>query len=462
MNRISFQKIQLGFDLTLCSVCLLLALHNCTFTTPLYFLWLLRIWTSFLLYRRTTMGLYAIGLLSAVGLLSFAFSEEITKLMLDIAKVCTSFFGGDGRQFVHDVLKEAEERKYEDVMYNVVGCVMYMWLAIYPLVQYVILSAKKRLVQSSWSKRNTLLLCLYLLVLISTYIAVGYRGFWGFLVAALGVGALPYLFKDADFKRLLSRGEKVYLSLFLVLVASYMFGYDITTQAVIAVISLPAVSYVIVNRSCLRRASHQELGMVILGSMVFWTAQYTTNMFRVLLLMLSLGLVGVAVVKFVHATQRKWRGLFLFLFASLVVPITSLGYNPFSVLHASRSWYTPTEYYWGGDGLLHVVCDEGYGIRDRYDIVMPTHFCLIQCLDATKPYVKARDYNNEEWSKYWILYDIERQEYVVDDCSRDIYPCGKQLFLLQKDTCALYLKYRYWYDWSSEATQYVITDTIPR
>ena len=462
MNRISFQKLQLGFDLTLCSVCLLLTLHNCTFTTPLYFLWLLRIWTSFLLYRRTTMASYPIGLLVVVGLLAFAFGEEITKILLDVVKVSLSFFGGDGRQWVHEVLKEAEAHDYKDILYIVVGWVMYVWLAICPLVQYVILSAKKRLMQSSWSKRNTLLLCFYWLVVAAAVVVVGYKVFWGFLVAALGVFALPYLFKGVDFNRLLSHGEKVYLSLLLVLVASYMFGYDITTQAVIAVISLPAVSYVIVNRSCSRCATHQELCLVVLGGMVFWTAQYTTNMFRVLLLMLSLGLVGVAVVKFVHATQRKWRGLFLFLFASLVVPITSLGYNPFSVLHASRSWYTPTEYYWGGDGLLHVVCDEGYGIRDRYDIVMPTHFGPIQCLDATKPYVKARDYNNGEWSKYWILYDIERQEYVVDDCFRDIYPCGKQLFLLQKDTCALYLKYRYWYDWSSEATQYVITDTIPR
>ena len=147
---------------------------------------------------------------------------------------------------------------------------------------------------------------------------------------------------------------------------------------------------------------------------------------------------------------------------TLVVPITSMGYNPFTVLHASRARHIPTEYYWGGDGLLHVVCNDGYGIRDRYGIVMPTHFGPIQYLDVTKPYVKAKDYSKKEWSKYWILYDIERQEYVVDDCFRNIYPYDKCTFLLQKDSSTLYMKYRYWYDWSSGAEQYTITDTIPQ
>ena len=462
MNRISFQKIQLGLDLTLCSVCMLLTLHNYTFTAPMYLLWALRIWASFLLYRRTTMTSYPTGLLAVVGLLSLAFGEEMTKLLLDVVKVSLSFFGGDGRQWVHEVLKEADAHDYKDILNIVVGCVMYVWLAICPLVQYVILSAKKRLMQSSWSRRNALLLCLYLLVVAAAVVVVGYKVFWGFLVASLGVCALPYLFKGVDLLRLLTHGEKAYLSLLLVLVASYMFGYDITTQAVIAVISLPAVSYVIVNRSCSRYATPKELCLVILGGMVFWTAQYTTNMFRVLLLMLSLGLVGIAVVKFVHATQRKWRGLFLFLFVALVVPITSMGYNPFSVLHASRARHIPTEYYWGGDGILHVVCNDGYGIRDRYGIVMPTHFGPIQYLDVTKPYVKAKDYSKKEWSKYWILYDIERQEYVVDDCFRNIYPYDKYTFLLQKDSSTLYMKYRYWYNWSSGAEQYTITDTIPQ
>lgn len=455
MDKTTFQKIQLGIDLSLCSMCLLLTLHNYPFYTTMYFLWVLRIWTSFLLYRRSTMAVYSIGLSAIVGLLAFTLSPCITDILLDAVKIATSLFGGDGRLLVHEIWQDAWEGEYLYTVNSVIGWLTYLWIVVAPLVQYVILSVKKRMIPSSWSKRRSLLLCLYLVGVMLLIDIGSYQGFLGFLFAVVGVYALPYLFKEVDFKHLLTRGEASCIMLLLVLIACYVTGSDISRQAVVAVVSLPAVCYVIFNYSCCRRPTYQELAWVVLGSMTFWTAQYTTDIFRVLLLLLSLGLVGIAIGKFVNATQRRWRALALFILAAFIVPISSLGYNPYSAMHVSRN-YDYVGYLWGNRGLLRVCGRDGFGLRDRYGMVTPLLDKKMEFIDAEKPFVKIGTR-----SSGWQLYDIVNHEFITDTFYEDIQPYGENVFRLQKDSCFQYMKYKDLYIGNSEEEQYVITDTIP-
>lgn len=458
MNETIFQKLQLGIDLTLCSLCLLLTLHNYTFSAAMYFLWILRIWTSMLMYRRSTMAVYSIGLSAIVGLLVFPFSPGITTIVLDVAKVVISLFGGDGRMLAYEIWEGVREYDCIRTIHHVIGCLTYLWLVICPLIQYICLYAKKRLVQSSWNRRSSLLLCLYIVGVMLLTLISGYRSFVHLFIAAWSVYALPYLFKEIDVKRLLTRDEASYIMLLLVLVVCYISGSRISRQAVVAVVALPAVCFAIFNYSCSRRPVYREVALVVLGSMTFWLAQYTTNMFRVLLLILSLGLIGIAVGMFVNATQRKWRGLALFLLAAFVVPISSLGYNPYSAMEASRLGHDFVGYHLGYKGLLRVRGRDGFGLRDRYGIVIPAQYGAITFLDEMKPYAKVCD--NKQWNG-WDLYDIERKELITDEAYDNIHLYGKDVIRLQKDSCTLYMKYRNYYDWSSEAAQYVITDTIP-
>ena len=456
MTKKTFQKIQLGVDLTLCSLCVLLTLHNYTFLAAMYCLWILRIWTSMLMYRRSTMAVYSIGLSAVVGLLAFSFSPCTTTIVLDVAKVVISFFGGDGRMMVQKIWEDAREYGYTRTVHHVIGCLTYLWLVVCPLIQYICFYAKKRLVQSSWSRRSSLLLCLYLVLVIVIVIIGSYKDFLSLFIAALGMYTLPYLFKEIDFSCLLTRGEASYIMLLLVLVVCYISGSRISRQAVVAVVALPAVSYAIFNYSCNRRPIYREMALVVLGSMTFWFAQYTTNMFRVLLLILSLGLIGIAVGMFVNATRRKWKGLVLFLVAAFVVPISSLGYNPYSATHTSRMLDYYVGYRLGSWGLLQVHGSNGFGLRDRYGMVLPAEYGSIEFLDGMKPYAKVKEGMSE-----WRLYDVERKEFVTDDIYCDIYLYGKNVIRLQKDSCELYVKYNNYYHWDSEVMQHVITDTIP-
>ena len=455
MDKTTFQKIQLGIDLSLCCLFLLLTMHKYTFTPLIYMLWALRIWTSFLLYRRSSMAVYSIGMSAIVGLLVFLFSPHITEMLLDIAKVVTSMFGSDGRMLVHEIRMDARNGEYWNTLYKVVGCITYLWLVVGPLVQYIVLSVKKRVIQSSWSNRSSLLLCLYLVGVMLVVVIGSYKDFLGFLFAVVGLYALPYLFKEIDFKHLLTRGEASYIMLLLVLIACYIEGSNISRQAVVAVVSLPAVCYAIFNYSCCRRPTYQELAWVVLGSMTFWMAQYTTDMLRVLLLLLSLGLVGIAIGKFVNATHRKWRAVALFILAAFIVPISSLGYNPYSAMHVSRH-YDYVGYLWGDRGLLRVYGKDGFGLRDRYGMVTPVQQKSIEFIDKDKPFTKIGTR-----SSGWKLYDIERQEFITDVLYEDIQPYGKNVIRLQEDSCYYYMKCKDLYSWNSEEEQYIITDTIP-
>ena len=455
MNKTTLPKIQLGIDLSLCSMCLLLTLHNYTFALTMYLFWMLRIWTSLLMYRRSSMAVYSIGMSAIVCLLVFPFSPYIIGMLLDVVKVVISLFGGDGRMLVHEIRMDARDGEYWNALCNVVGCITYLWLVVSPLVQYIVLSVKKRVVQSSWSMRRSLLLCLYLVGVMFLVVISGYKDFLSFLVAALGVYALPYLFKEIDLKHLLTRGEASYIMLLLVLIACYIAGSDISRQAVVAVVSLPAVCYAIFNYSCCRRPPYQEITLVVLGSMTFWMAQYTTDMLRILLLLLSLGLIGVVLGKFVNATHRKWRGVVLYLFVAFIVPISCLGYNPYSAMHVSRH-YDYVGYLWGERGLMRVYGRDGFGLRDRYGMVTPLQRGSIEFIDSWKPFVKIGSRGLG-----WNLYDIERQEFITDVLYEDIQPYGENVIRLQKDSCCHYVVYEKYYSWGDAKMQYVVTDSIP-
>lgn len=243
--------------------------------------------------------------------------------------------------------------------------------------------------------------------------------------------------------------------LLLVLTACYIAGSDISRQAVVAVIGLPAVCYAIFCYSCSRRSTYHEIALVVLSGMTFWMAQYTTDMSRVLLLLLSLGLAGIAIGKFVNATHRKWRAVALYVLVAFIIPISSLGYNPYSAMHVSRK-YDYSGYLWGDKGLLGVHGKDGFGLRDRYGMVVPAQYGPIEFLDCTKPYVKVR-----ERIDAWGIYDIERKELVADEIYEDIQPYGKNTIRLLRDSCYRYVVYENYYNWDSEEKQYVVTDSIP-
>lgn len=470
----TFQKMLLSIDLSVCSVWLLLSLHNHPYVPVLFFYGLLRVWTSFLLYRRSAMAIYPIVMLTVAGWLICLGLPDTPEFLLDVVKIGASLFGGDGRMLAHQIRYAAGgEGWYVDALRSIVYWFVILWLALSvdAWIRYIYLWIRRRLVKSSWSVRRSLLLCLYLmgLLVVATVGCEGLlyqdynqvaRDFFGLFVFLSGICALPYLFREVDFKHWLTRGEQSYILLMLVLAMCYFSGYSITQQAVMALLTLPSACYLVFNYSCARKPSRHELMLIVLACMIFWGAQYAMNMWRMSLLLLSVGLMGVVAIRFVSATRYKWRGVGLFLFTAFIVPVSSLGYNPYSAVDAARLWDFE-DYVYGNKGLLYVYDEDGVGIRDRYGMIMPADFCEIDFVCNRKPYARARDVRHK-WNPSWRLYDIERQEFVTGECYERIDLCGENVLRMQVDSCTnRYIKFDWWYDRFSDSEHYVITDTIP-
>lgn len=118
-------------------------------------------------------------------------------------------------------------------------------------------------------------------------------------------------------------------------------------------------------------------------------------------------------------------GIGLFLGLAFVIPILCIGYNPYSVLQASRERVCK-DYIYSPGGLLYVEGEQGRGIRDRYEMILPAEYDRIEILVPTKPYFKVKKGN------LWYIYDLIAHELVTEEGFGDVIPYGEDAFLLKK------------------------------
>lgn len=108
-----------------------------------------------------------------------------------------------------------------------------------------------------------------------------------------------------------------------------------------------------------------------------------------------------------------------------------MGYNQFNCIESKRL-YSFTDYSYSYRGLLKVSCKNGIAIRDRFGYITPTDIDKIEPMgDSTKPYNKVKVCDG------WGIYDLERQEYVVEPNSliSDILPYDKHVWKLMDKNC---------------------------
>jgi hypothetical protein len=91
---------------------------------------------------------------------------------------------------------------------------------------------------------------------------------------------------------------------------------------------------------------------------------------------------------------------------AFVLPIMSLGYNPYTVTDAVRS--CPFEYNYAPHGLLLVKGVNGMGIRDRYGIILPAGYDDVRVIDARQSYVRVLK------KGLWGIYNLEKHQMVVE------------------------------------------------
>ena len=139
---------------------------------------------------------------------------------------------------------------------------------------------------------------------------------------------------------------------------------------------------------------------------------------------------------------------------AFIMPILSIGYNPYSVLEAKRLWHFD-RYYGAPNGLLCVKNDSYIGLRDRYGVILPIEYHRIELLTPSKPYCKVK--RNDKWQ----IYDIERHEFVSDECFDDVVSCDNFTYQLKSDSGDKYLVMPRFYNRYDRIQPAIISSEIP-
>jgi hypothetical protein len=236
-------------------------------------------------------------------------------------------------------------------------------------------------------------------------------------------------------------------------VIGYVCGFGMELKSAITVCTLPAAFFALVNWYVRREIAYKDMLLIVGASVVFWCAQYTTDMVRILLLLASLAIMAVPVIRFAIDTKKNWTSAGLYVIIALIMPVFCLGYNPYSVLEAGRTRSFKTDL-GSTRGLLYVQSDDNVGLRDRYGVILPVKYERVELLTPSKPYCKVMKDGK------WQIYDIERHELVSEEWFEDIIPCDEYVYRLKSQNGDKYLLLHWSYS-RYDRQRTVIVDEMP-
>lgn len=250
-----------------------------------------------------------------------------------------------------------------------------------------------------------------------------------------------------------TRSEVACLLAIVMFVIGYVCGFGMELKSVIMVCTLPAAFFALMNWYVRREIAYKDILLIVGASVVFWCAQYTTDMVRILLLLASLAIMAVPVIRFAIDTKKNWTSVGLYVIIALIMPVFCLGYNPYSVLEAGRTRSFKTDL-GSARGLLYVQSDDNVGLRDRYGVILPVKYERVELLTPSKPYCKVMKDGK------WQIYDIERHELVSEEWFEDIIPCDEYVYRLKSQNGDKYLLLHWSYS-RYDGQRTVIVDEMP-
>lgn len=434
MEHSRFSKMMLVADLSVCCIWLVFIMHNSIGTVwcrpAVWAAPLLRIWLSFLTYRRSRMALAPIIMLSLLALGSLlgramsGFVLFVQPLLL-MLQVVPQLFGeslitADNMQEVWSTMSEYTA---------LIGIVVSVWLILLPLGIYIYRSFRKEIVPSSFSVRKRVGLYAFLVgtFLVETFVVTDFR-----YVHIAILLFIPVIFNSGKLEGLITQGEKVFLIFLLLLEVACICALDYSLASVIMVMVFPLAFYTMGCRIAGKDIVYCDVLMIISASVLFIWGQYEINMYRLVLLLLSLALTSIVMMRFAISTRKYWTAAAVYVMVAVILPILSIGYNPYSVMEAGRVIHYD-DYRYSPNGLMMVKGKDGYGIRDRYGLILPAEYDWIEHLIPSKPYCKVKK------DEYWLIYDIERQELLSEEQFTDVIQCGDLAYKLQSPSEDRYL-----------------------
>ena len=431
LTRLS--KWLLAADLALCGVWLIVDTY--IFYDPYMMLFpMLRIWLSFLTFDRSRLTWCPMGLLAVMNLTLLRPYAPIYDLyvapIVKIVRCCISLYGGTGAvvdEFLHSWFSEGYLCfKLTMLLVWLVG---FVWFVGIPLAIYLRRAARKLLVSSALSRKQSRWLFGYMLVVVTLFSTRFFDtfGFYEKLAAgALPVLLAPVLFCKGSAKPLLTKEQTTALSIMALITVGFIVGAVMEEKSILTTLTIPVAVYALINRYVSRKTPYWEYLLLAVAMFCFWQAQNTIDGVRIALLGLSVAVVAFVAIRFIRSTRLYAAGVILFAAVAVIIPVMCIGYNPYVVLSAKRSRVC-TDYLSSPSGLLYVRGNNGSGIRDRYGVILPAEYDRIRIMVPYRPYFMVQKGNK------WRIYDIVRHEFITDESYDEIVPSGADMFMMSNE-----------------------------
>lgn len=321
---------------------------------------LLRLNSTFLLYRRERLGIFPIAvftLLFGYYVLVVSFNNMFFRMGEYPSIVLNTQPLGDNYIW----------ERYPTIELGI-RCIVY-WSWLMPILAYAILFLRRKTIKNE------------------------YR--WYDLVGLA-------IFKD--------RAGRLLLTMLLLMFIAYMVGYQLNGQlSFYALMSLPLVAYYHLNKYVERMVHWSEYVILAVGLFIFDKAQYEINEERMMYLAVSgLAILCVCVWMFLR-TKRVMASLFALVMAAVVLPGLSIGYNIYQSLEGARSInYVNIGTKRGYMYIMRSEDDNGakkmlFGIRDRYRTTIPCQFRVILLDNFYSPFAKCTTEDGKV-----LIYNIEK------------------------------------------------------
>ena len=372
--------------------------------------------------------LLLIGSMSGRALSGYALFMEPIFLML---RTVPKFFGesvitADNIQGIRLMLSQYDFK---------VAMISSVWLILIPLGIYIWRCIRKENVSSFFGLAKRIGLCTYIsftILVVSMIVTVFHYSFVSVFMLGLFLMLIPVIFNKGKLEGLFTNGEQTFVMTLVILGMAYTCGIDYCDASTIAVLVLPALFYALVCRCISREVEYRDILTVLTASFLFVCSQYAISMYRVILLLMSLGVMSVVLIHLASSTGRHCTAAAVYVMMAILLPIFSLGYNPYSVLDARKvRHYDGYEY--SPNGLMLVSGRDGVGIRDRYGLILPPEYERVEHLIPSKPYCKVMKDGE------WMVYDIVRQELLSEERFNEVIPFGENSYRLDSVSGTKYL-----------------------
>ena len=205
---------------------------------------------------------------------------------------------------------------------------------------------------------------------------------------------------------------KIISAILMVMLIAFVTGLSMSATAcqLMCFFAVPITYWLICRYNSIEA---EKLWALVIAMALFWYAQTMSGGWRVLMLLISMGMVTYTGIVLNRKTKKGMMTIALILYLGVLLPSFSIGYNQYACIHYARSGFHYLEPF---RGILYITDSNGlYGLRDRYGMLIKPEYETIRIGEKRTSY----------WSHQYILqkdgfnryYDVFNDKFVQESDS---------------------------------------------